>query len=88
MPRYSVIVEITRDIVVNARSESAAKKKVEAILAGAQAWGDDNDRGAEPLYSMDTPTVCNVSEVADDYTSGSGDDPPASYTAPIKKGKR
>ena len=86
MPRYSVIVVITRDIVVDARSQIEARNKVEKILVAAQARGDDdpNTQCVEPLYSMDQPTIFTPAEVSDDYVSGSGDGPPE----PIKKRKK
>jgi hypothetical protein len=86
MPRYSVIVEITRDVVVDARSANAARKKVDEILMAAQAAGNDDPewQSIEPLYSMDIPEVYQPAEVVDDYVSGSGDGP----YEPIAKRKK
>lgn len=77
MPRYSVIVEITKDVVVDAKDLDAAYDKVEKIVNEAQTRGDGQvirSDPVDPLYSMDVPDIFRPSEVVDDYISGSGDD--------------
>jgi hypothetical protein len=77
MPRYSVIVEITKDVVVEAKDADAAYDKVEKIVQAAQTRGDAQvlrEGPVDPLYSMDHPDIFRATEVTDDYVSGSGDD--------------
>jgi hypothetical protein len=77
MPRYSVIVEITREVVVDAKTEAAAARKVKAIVDKAQQQGDRNiavGLATGELYSMDVPVFYRPVEMVEDATSGSGDD--------------
>jgi hypothetical protein len=77
MPRYSVIVEITREVVVDAKNDVAAARKVKAIVDKAQQQGDRNAAiglATGELYSMDVPVLYRPVEMVEDALSGSGDD--------------
>jgi hypothetical protein len=77
MPRYSVIVEITREVVVDAKTEAAAARKAKAIVDKAQQQGDRNAAiglATGELYSVDAPVFYWPVEMVEDATSGSGDD--------------
>jgi hypothetical protein len=77
MPRFSVVVEITKDVVVDATDEDAAYDKVKTLMAKAQTRGDkqvQKEQSVDPLYSMDIPVIYPATETMEEYVSGSGDD--------------